>query len=126
MEIISQDELRALKDVAIIIDVRPADEIIKSQVKVEGKIIFHFPLCCSSSISSIDSSSISFLGSLNIVLGPDFVAQVEAQIDKEAVIICHCQRGMRAENAKRALIEAGYTRVLNGENAQRINEAFAD
>jgi rhodanese-related sulfurtransferase len=67
-----------------------------------------------------------FLGSLNIVLGDDFVELVTAaDIDKDAIIICHCARGRRAESAREALISAGYQNVINGENAQRINEAFS-
>lgn len=64
------------------------------------------------------------LGSINIPLSENFVENVSNEIDKDAIIICHCARGRRAENARAALIAAGYQNVLNGENAQRINEAF--
>jgi rhodanese-related sulfurtransferase len=66
------------------------------------------------------------LGSLNIALGADFVELVSAaEVDKDAVIITHCAHGRRAESAREALIAAGYQRVINGENAHRINEAFS-
>lgn len=100
MEIASEEELKELKEIAVVLDVRNPQEIISSGVKVEG--------------------------SVNIPFNENFLANVEEQIDKNNIIICHCVRGMRAENAKKLLLSAGYTRVLNGENAMRINQSFTN
>ena len=46
------------------------------------------------------------------------------EVGKDKIIVCHCARGRRAEHARAALIAAGFQQVINGENAQRINEAY--
>jgi hypothetical protein len=41
-EVASVDDLRALKDVAVVIDVRAPHEVHASGVKVEGFLLIHF------------------------------------------------------------------------------------
>jgi rhodanese-related sulfurtransferase len=64
------------------------------------------------------------VGSVNIELGDNFVECVMTEVGKDKIIVCHCARGRRAEHARAALIAAGFQQVINGENAQRINEAY--
>ena len=52
----------------------------------------------------------------NAVLLPDFEVQENAKYvipDKEQIILVYCLRGIRSENASRALIEMGYTRIYD-------------
>lgn len=109
----SVDDLRALKEVAVVIDVRPPHEVHASGVKVEG---YHF--------LRQGLIFLLFLGALNIELADNFVECVMSEVGKDKIIVCHCARGRRAESARAALIAAGFQQVINGENAHRINEAY--
>lgn len=52
-------------------------------------------------------------GSINIPLGDDFVAQVSARFAKDAKIIVGCRAGGRSLRAATALVEAGFTNILD-------------
>jgi rhodanese-related sulfurtransferase len=111
-ELASVEDLRALKEIAVVIDVRPPHEVHASGVKVEG---YHF-------VRQV--LILLYLGALNVELADNFVECVMSEVGKDKIIICHCARGRRAESARAALIAAGFQQVINGENAQRINEAY--
>ena len=52
------------------------------------------------------------------VRNPNFIAEVEAQIDRNSVVMFLCRSGVRSHNAAIAVTEAGY------ENAYNILQGF--
>jgi rhodanese-related sulfurtransferase len=52
-------------------------------------------------------------GATNVPWGDDFVAEVATRFAKDARIIVGCKMGVRSARAAKALVEAGFTHVLD-------------
>lgn len=52
-------------------------------------------------------------GSINVPLGDDFVALMNARFAKDAKIVVGCKAGGRSLRAARALLAAGFSNVLD-------------
>lgn len=52
-------------------------------------------------------------GAVNVPLGDDFVARMNARFAKDAKLVVGCKAGGRSLRAAKALLAAGYTDVLD-------------
>jgi rhodanese-related sulfurtransferase len=60
-----------------------------------------------------DSVEIEWQGYPGGQLNPDFLAQLERQVDKEALVMFICRSGARSHAAAAAAARAGYTQCYN-------------
>lgn len=102
----SDEELKTMQSTAIVVDVRPAPEVIEKGTSVPGSVNIPF----------VTAEQDSFLTE-------DVFAMLPS--DKSALIITHWNGGGRAARVQAHLQVAGFTNVHNGQNADRINRAFA-
>ena len=51
-------------------------------------------------------------GAVNVPIGDDFVAQMDARFAKDAKLVLGCRSGNRSMRGARALLAAGYTNIL--------------